>query len=268
MGWLSLRNRLDYGLRCRLRLRRRGVRLRHERKDDLFGHLSAGDRPAAEALAARLRADYRLDDLYTHSDRRGYRENLYYAHLVETALAAAGRVLPDPLRAADVGVAHWFYVRALHAVLSWWGASCGRSVDLTGWEVDAWRLHADLHARIDHAEAQLAGLPGTRYVPAAFTAQPGACDWVSLFFPFVFPRDHLRWGLPTPLFAAEDLLAAAWASVAPGGLLVVVNQGAAEAAAQARLFARVGVAPRASFTYESALFQYKLDRRVWVAVRG
>lgn len=267
MGWRDLRNRWDFALRSRLRWHRRGARLVAEPKLDLFAHLPADRRDACEATELRLRQTYHLDDLAARTDRANYRENLYYLDLLERAFTAADVELPDPLAAADIGVSHWFYVQALWSLLSHWRADQPRRVELTGWEVDAWVLHSDLRARYDHALAHLAARPGVRFVPGAFTRAPERFGCVTLLFPFVFPRDHERWRLPRPLFDPERLLTDAWESLATGGTLVVVNQGAAEAEAQRELLGRVGIEPRAWFVHESSLYQYRISRNVGVARR-
>jgi hypothetical protein len=270
MGLGDLRNRLDYAARQRLRLRPRGrkpVRRRAEAKDGLYDHLPPAERDRAEARAAELLAGYRLHALHGSSDRRNYRENLYYLDLLERCLGASGADLPAAVRAVDIGVSHWFYVQALYAALRWWRCPSGRQVALTGHEVDAWRLHVDLRPRHDHALAHIGEMPEVRYVPEGFTAQPGSFDWVSLLFPFVFPRDHVRWGLPRRLFSPDALLAAAWASVAPGGLMVIVNQGEAEHAAQRAMLEAANIAPAAAFQHESPLYQYRLSRWILIARR-
>jgi SAM-dependent methyltransferase len=263
MSLRAWRNRWDYALRQALRLGRGGARLRSEPKDDLYA-----DRPDVAARAAQLRRDYDLEDLWRRADRRNWCENLYYLELLERALAAAEIDLPARVEAADIGVSHWFYVQALAALLRRWRAPDGRQVQLTGYEIDAWRLHLDLRTRFAHAQAHLAGLPDATYVPAAFEPRPGAFDWVSLLFPFVFVDDHLGWGLPTRLFDPAALLAAAWDSLKPGGVLVIINQGEAEHAAQLKLLARAGIAPRAVISGESGLFDYQLPRFVVVALRS
>ena len=88
-----------------------------------------------------------------------------------------------------------------------------------------------------------------------------------MFFPFVFLDDHLAWGLPQPLHQPLALLQAAWTSLAPGGHLMVVNQGEAEAEAQQAMFAALKIAVRPAFRYHSILYSYTHVRYVHVATR-
>jgi hypothetical protein len=264
MGLFEWRDRWDYRLRQALRLRRRTpVVYRPEPKDGLYA-----DPPELAARAEELRRVYRLDDLFARTGRDNWAENLYYLDWLERCLETADVTLPARVAAVDIGVAHWCYVSALHALLCRHRCPEGRAVTLTGFEIDAWRLHLDLHARHDHALAHMAGLPGVRYVPEGFSAQPAAFDWVSLLFPFVFTADHRRWRLPSRLFEPRRLLDDAWRSVAPGGVLVILNQGDAEHDAQGELLAAAGIPARDVPAGESGLFQYSVSRRGWVAQRG
>ena len=53
----------------------------------------------------------------------------------------------------------------------------------------------------------------------------------------------------------------------PGGLLVIVNQGEAEQAAQRDMLQAAGLPVVAAFCHESLLFHYNLLRYVFVARR-
>jgi SAM-dependent methyltransferase len=267
-------NALDYPLRQRFRWRRRGLQFKNEAKDRLFARLPDEARALAQATAGRLLETYHLHALFFHSRADNYRENLFYLELLESALQRARATLPLVVKAADIGVSQWFYVQALFALLQWWQPvdsealpEEGREVTLSGFEADAYRVYVDLYSRYDYAQAHLRGLEQAHFVPRRFEPQPGAFQLITLLFPFVFLRDHLKWGLPRPLFAPEALLAEAWASLAPGGLLVIVNQGEAEHAAQRDLLQRAGMPVVAAFCHESLLYRYDLLRYVLVARR-
>ena len=138
---------------------------------------------------------------------------------------------------------------------------------LTGHEIDAFRIYQDLYSRYDHALAHMRGLHGLEYLSDGFEKQPGCFDMITMFFPFVFPGDHLEWGLPDPLFCPLELLHNAWDSLKPGGLLLVVNQGEAEHEAEGEMFNQLDIHPRAGYRQDPLLFSYDLDRYVWTAVR-
>lgn len=269
----TLRNALDYPLRQFFRWRRPGLSFRNELKDNLFAHLPAAQRAEAQAVADRLQARYPLDYLKTHSTARNFRENLFYLELLERALNAAKDRTQLPARSAlnvaDIGPSHWFYVHALYTLWQRWDCRrAPRDVTLTAFESDAFRVYVDLYSRWDYAQAHRRGLPEdrVRYEPRAFTRQPAMFDAVTLLFPFVFLKDHLEWGLPRSAFDPAQLLADAWASLKPGGVLISVNQGEAEHAAQRALLARQNIPVNVAFRHDSLLFQYDLPRFGLVAV--
>jgi len=263
---LNLRNALDYPLRQGLRFRRGGLHIRPQPHARLFDHLPAGQRAQAEALALRLERDYHLEALAAASTAPNFRENLFYLHMLEEALRRSGASLPADLQAADIGPSHWFYVQALHGLLRWWQRPEGREVQLTGFEADAYRVYNDLHSRYDHALAHMRGLPGVAYLPQAFERQAGQFHVITMLFPFVFAHDHLVWGLPGRLFEPRALLAAAWDSLQPGGVLGIVNQGQQEHQAQGESLQACGIRPVAGYRQDPLLFSYRYDRYVWVAV--
>lgn len=266
-GLLGLRNALDFPLRRLFRWHRPGYRLPGRSSDDLYGSLPAGERQAAETLAHRLRREYRLDPVLQNSSAHNFRENLFYLHMIEQAMERSGALLPAQVQAADIGPSHWFYVQALYRALQWSGGrETARQVTVRGFETDPYRVYGDLFARRDHALAHMRANPDLQYVPAGFTRQPGGFDCVTLFFPFVFLRDHLRWGLPQAAFQPAALLRDAWESLRPGGILLIANQGQAEHRAQTQALREAGIPIGAAFQMQSPLFHYDLERYILVAI--
>jgi SAM-dependent methyltransferase len=263
-----LRNTIDYPLRQLFRWRRRGLQFPNEPKDDLFAHLPERERQQAESTAKRLLTTYRLQNLHDHSTTKNYRENLYYLEMLERAFDVSGVTLASSVTAADVGAASWFYVRGLYALLRWWQRSSERQVNLTGYEADAFRVFADFYSRFDHAQAHVRGLDGARFLPQRFERQPETFDVVTLLFPFVFKKDHLRWGLPQAMFDPQQLLADTWRSLKRGGVMVIVNQGEDEHQAQREMMLAADVPPLAAFRHDSVLLQYDLPRFVLTARRS
>jgi hypothetical protein len=269
----SLRNAIDYPLRQFFRWRRAGLQLRNEPKDNLYATLPLPEREQARARAAQLAERYDLSYLYAHSRRRNYCENLFYLEVIERALESAdltGLQQLSNLVAADIGPSHWFYVHALYAALRQWRTDRPRAVTLTAYEADAYRVYGDLYSRYDYALAHKRGLPDdkVRYLPQPFNLQPAAFNVVTMLFPFVFVRDHLGWGLPRGRFDPAALLAEAWASVKPGGALVIVNQGEAEHKAQCTLLTAQAIPIVTAYRHDSALFKYDLPRFVLVATKS
>lgn len=267
-NWFAnLRNAVDFPLRQFFKWER-PFTIRNEEKDRLFEHLSENERLRAWQIEKTLRQDFHLEKLYQNSGAKNYRENLFYLEMLLRALNTSVPPFPETLLAADIGPSHWFYVQALYAAFKWWHAPEGRQVNLTGFEVDAYRVYGDFRARKDHALAHMRDLNTVKYFPKKFTKQPATFDVITMLFPFVFIRDHLQWGLPTSLFDPAQLLKAAWDSLRPNGLLLIVNQGEQEHQAQKEMLIRAGISPVRAFRHESILYQYDLPRFVLVAVQN
>jgi SAM-dependent methyltransferase len=259
--WFDLRNRADFALRRRIAWNRPGLRIENEPKTKLLLD------PEVDRLAAALVQTYHLAPFRDASRADNYLENLYYLDLLEKALKASGGELPGEIEAADIGVSSWFYVQALHSVLTWWRCPEQRKVSLRGYEADPYRVYADLYSRYDHARAHMRGLSGVSYVPVPFITQPDAFDLVTMLFPFVFVDDALRWGLPGRMFEPADLLAAAIESLKPGGILIIVNQGKAEHDRQREMLTAAGLPIAAAYRHEPCFYSYPIDRYVLVSRR-
>ncbi len=247
----QLHNAIDYPLRQLFRWTRGGLHWRNESKAEVYAQ-----NPAAATEAQRLLQSFDLAHFSRHSRARNYRENLYYLALIERALATVPGGSWE--RVADIGASDWFYVHALYAFLR----RRHPAPTLVGYEADAYRVYNDLHSRQDYAQAHIRGLPTDRvvYEPRAFVAQPAALNLVTLFFPFVFERDHMAWGLPRGLFRPQSLLSAAWSSLQPGGALVIVNQGTDEHEQQRAMCAEIGIDVIDGARFESPLFHYPIPR--------
>lgn len=260
--YVLLRNRVDYPLRTRLRFSR-----------PVDHVVPAGLAAALEGLAEadRRRAmelidAYALGPLVARGRRRDVRENLYYLDLLLTAFERGGVELPaGRVRAADVGVSDWFYAPALHGVLRRYRAAGDRAVELLGFEADPGRRYADGHTREDWAAWHSQGLKGARYVPEDASGWSGRVDLAMMLFPFLFPSDVDRWGLPRWLHRPADLLAHVWSWLEPGGFLVVVNQGEAERDLQGRLLDELGAQLTWSGGFESPFWSYDVPRFAHVA---
>jgi len=265
--FLDWYNRLDYALRQRFRWQRGEMRITNEPKDNIFAGLPPEQRRSAEEIAERLLHQYHLEHFYVHSRAENYRENLYYLALLERSFEMGHIHLGEKISAGDIGVSSWFYVPALYALLRWYDTQDGRLVNLTGYERDAFRVYADFRSRYDHARTYLQGLQGVTYLPIAFSPQINHFDILFILFPFIFLRDHLKWGLPKKQFNPLELLTNAWLSLKEGGVLILVNQGIEEHQVQKDLLKLAAIPIHKTLQFESPLFQYDLERYVIVAIR-
>jgi hypothetical protein len=262
----AVRNAVEHPLRQLIRFQRGAPHFPNESKEDLFAHLPANEQKQANDTAERLHSDFHLQHLCENSSADNYRLNLFYLEMLERALSEASPEIPQTIQAADIGPADWFYAHALYSVLKWWRNPTGRTVRLTGYEADAYRVYSNLFSRYDCAHGYMNGLEDVQYLPRKFTRQPGKFQLVAMLFPFVFLKDHLTWGLPVRRFNPVQLLRDAWASLKPGGVLVVVNQGEAEHVAQRDMLLAEDIRPAAAFQHPSQLHQYDLIRYVLVAI--
>ncbi len=259
---LDLRNRLDYAIRQRVHAPSRPIPANTGSRPEILTAYPAYVRKQAGDVIARLRADYCFDDVEDGFSERDLRENYFYLAMLDEAVRRSNVTLPTEVTAADIGTSSWFYVKALYAALSRFGTAEPRAIRLTGYEVDAYRLYADFHSRLDHALANIRGLPGVDFIDHGFEPRPDTYDVLTVFFPFVFLKDHLEWGLPRALFEPQSLLTASIASLKRGGLLVIVNQGLKEHEEQMRFLSEAGFTPVAAFKMEPLLFSYPLARYI------
>lgn len=258
LGWL--RNEVDFRLRQWIRLRRGPARLSHESKEGLFS-------AAATAEADRLVSTYQLDRWQVESGHTDFAASLFYAAMVEAALRGAEVRLPDSLTALDAGAGDWFYVQPLYEVLRRFGTAVPRQVRLDGVELDAYALYRGWRSRHDWAEAYVGELPRVRYLPGEIAAYGRQVDLALMLFPFLFPADAQRWGLPRRYVQPAAVLAHVWSRVLPGGTLLIANLGEAERQQQSRLLKEAGLRPVWSERFDSPLFSYEQPRFVTVVKR-
>jgi hypothetical protein len=276
LAWLRFYNRIDYPLRQFFQWQRPGFRARQRKRssvrarqnarvaEGLFNHLSGHDRERAERMAEHYFRNYHLRSLSQSASPGSYRENLFYLDMLVQALERSNCKLPARLDAADIGPSHWFYVQALQAGLKWWRTTQERTVRLAGFEADAFRVYSDLYSRYDHALGNMRGLEDVQYIPEAFRPVEGYFHLLTIFFPFVFEKDHLEWGLPAAMFRPQQLLEDAYNSLKPGAPLIIVNQGEEEHHAQRAMLLQLGINPVCAYHQDPLLFQYRLDRYVLV----
>ncbi len=257
------RNILDFRLREWVRWQRNGLKFENQTKDDLFDFLSGVKKQQAEQVSAKLINNYHLKSFSDNSTRINFRENLFYLSMLENAFDLAGISLPSSLNVADIGPAHWFYVQSLYAGLTWYGTQIPRQVNLTGFETDAYRVFSSFYSRLDYAKAHIRNLP-VLYQTEAFKAVPRQFDLICMFFPFVFVKDHLAWGLPKKQFDPFSLRRAAIESLTLDGVLLVVNQGQEEHMAEKENYKKMGMKIVADFEQEDLLYRYDLKRFVLV----
>lgn len=205
-------------------------------------------RPAAEALAAR----YDLSGWEPVCDGQGFRESLYLLDVLDRYVGPADSALPS----LDIGCRNGCYLPGLQA---WSGGPWD------GVELDAHRRYWTLTTRRAHGEFIARSLPGCRYLAGNLLDVRGRYGFITWFLPFLHEAPLRIGGLPRRFLMPQSLLNHAWALLGPGGRLLVVNQGEAEAEFQAQLFQSMGVSAQALGRVESPLSPFQRPRYGFLA---
>jgi hypothetical protein len=278
---------LDFALRRFLNRPLRPYREPIEPKNDLFA-----ENADAQAAEHRLLARYDLNALRQYSSRLRYLETLTYLHWLDYFHSQAPEVFqaawisfqsnshapdaaraPEPLRWLDVGAKNWAYAAAIPAFLAAQGV---QAIRMDGVELDPHRRYADLQTRGQAAQAHIRDLPQAAYHEGDILAWQASAHIISHFLPFVFSDPHLAWGLPLGYFQPQAVLTHLLTLLPPQGVLIIVNQGPAEAEAQEALLKAAqattleGAAPRVSIGYQnigqlpSPFIEYRYPRYGWI----
>ena len=165
--------------------------------------------------------------------------NYEYLDILDRAWTDSGLARPEGGVLCDVGSASFWYAAALNAFF--------RPTELVGVEVEGHRLFQDGHSRIDYAAGYVGGIPGARFVVADYIDCDLPADVITAWFPFMTPTALLAWRLPLSLLTPERLITRIYHNLRAGGLLVMVNHGAAEAAIAGNLCTAAGFRPLFSF---------------------
>ncbi len=185
--------------------------------------------PAREH-AVRLRAEHDLSrwpELLTPLEMQ---ENL---HLLDLMV----RILPTGLPGGpglDVGSKNGSILPALIA-------ASARPWDLV--ELDAHRRYIDFSTRAAHGRAIARAYPACRYLAGSVEALDGSYAVITWILPFVHEGPLRAWGLPHRYFTPQKLLRHVANLLAPGGVLLIINQGEGERDTQRELFAELGLTP-------------------------
>lgn len=180
-------------------------------------------------------------------DEQAWRESGY---VLDVLTQHAPADLPDG-PCLDVGSKNGCYAPGLFAA---------RPGAWTLVEVDAHRRYWWGATRRAHGEAMVRGLGDSRFVAGDVRDVRGRFALVTWFLPFLTPAPLDAWGLPRALLQPEALLAHVAGLLAPGGALLLVNQGEAEAELQARLLKDAGLASRALGPVSSPLSPFRKPR--------
>ncbi|MDX2085702.1 MAG: hypothetical protein SFZ03_09985 [Candidatus Melainabacteria bacterium] len=170
---------------------------------------------------------------------QGAFEGAHHPALGQASAPADGQTKQTAFCWLDVGAKNWSYVAALHSFANRHFCNDETPVALTGVELDAYRAYVDGYTRADYAARFTAPLAGARYLPGDVCQHQARYHFISLFLPFVLLEPCLAWGLSKAQFQPQAMLAHLLSLLHPGGVLLVINQGAVEAQAQWEYFSKL-----------------------------
>jgi hypothetical protein len=267
-------NDIGFGLNKLLAFDWGQYREKAEDKSDLWEH----DAPRRLQAQHLLESSPYLQAVWREGTRTRFLESLTYFHwLLQLHRAGPdffntleGEITSDgvvqPVACLDAGAKNWSYVAALPAFLESLGILAYR---IDGVELDAGRRYLSGHTRGQVARTHAQSLPNTEYHAANVLDWTHSVQLVTLFLPFVFEDPHLAWGLPKRYFQPAVLLLHLLKLLTPQkGVLLVVNQGEAEAEAQEALFQQVArmlpIRWQAARQLDAPFIEYRYPRYGWL----
>lgn len=111
-----------------------------------------------------------------------------------------------------------------------------------GWdavELDAHRRYVWGSTRRAYGEDMASHFADCRFWCGDVQTVPGNWALITWFLPFLFPEPLQAWGLPLRFLSPQTLLCHVVRSLLPGGAMLIVNQGQAEAQAQQVMLAEM-----------------------------
>ena len=184
-----------------------------------------------------------------------FQENLYLLDVLDAYVPTTD--MPKG-KAIDIGCRNFCHLPALFAFFpaTW-----------TGVEVDAHARYKNGYTRRAYGEYMAAQFPGARYRAQSFMQIQEQYQLMVWLLPFLFWGTQQVWGLPKRFFAPRDMLLKALSSLAPQGLLFIVNQGKDEAQYQERLLKECDASYQDLDEIHSVFSPFKKKRFAW-CVKG
>lgn len=213
----ELKNQFDYYLRNKTKFSRKNYSPKPQNVSDFF-----------------FNPNYDTTILQKDITRINCQENLYMLDILDKYL----RVYPsEELKVLDIGSKNWSYAKGEYIFFKHY---C-HHLELTGVELDAYRLCWNFFSRYEIAKYNIKYLPFTRYLDEDFMNIEGQFDYITWFLPFVGKYQHSRWGLPMKYFRPKEMLLHAKNCLKDGGLMFIVNQGESEFWLQKQLCEDLGL---------------------------
>ena len=180
-----------------------------------------------------------------------WQENLYILDLLDQHLKQQNTARP----CLDIGCKNGVYFPAL--------ASFSNS-SWDGIELDAFRRYWNLASRRDHGHF-MAKPFNCRYIPGSLLELDTNHSYqlITWFLPFIIETPLKAWGLPRRFYQPTALLQHAYELLAPGGTLLIINQGKWETEVQQRLFTATSIKADFLGQVESEFSPFQQPRFAW-----
>lgn len=163
-----------------------------------------------------------------NSTNRNFCENLYFLNVFDKYLT---KKTADNISVLDIGSKNWSYVKSEYLFLK----SFARDFNLTGIELDAYRMCTNFYTRYEIAKFYTKNLPNTNYVAGDFMQHNEKYNYIIWILPFIKEYPLVKWGLPLKYFKPEEMLLHAYDSLKECGELLIINQGEEEYSIQQKL---------------------------------
>lgn len=209
------------------------------------GLLSPKQRARYDTLGQR----YALTRLGDYLSAEQWRENLYVLDVLDQQLGQSRVTTPGP--GLEIGCRNFSYLPALYAYAAhpWHGV-----------ELDAHARYWNGWTRAAYGRALAARYAGSVYHATSVTALTGSFVLIVWFLPFLNIETLIAYGLPRRYFDPPTLLSTAHRLLAPGGTLLIVNQGAHERDAQQQLCAALALPCTAPLVIASPFSPFRIAR--------
>lgn len=201
----------------------------------------------AQHRFGELRETYQLGDWAQLCTRSEFIENLYLLDLLD-------RHIEKPIAAdkgLDIGCRNFSHLPALSAFcpIAWLGV-----------ELDANARYLNGLSRRAYGEWMARQRADSRYLAGSLLDVEESVDLIVWTLPFVLRAPLRHWGLPDRYFQPQALLDHAVTLLRDSGIMLIVNQGEAEADAQQEFCAGAGMAIERLGSWDSVFSQFRQPR--------